>query len=209
MRTLSNSAQIARVTIPESRREEIRAAVIAGLSRGTPLTVVLEVLGCPMRTFENWRVAREDVAEAVLAARDLGYDWIAHECMAIVDDTEGDVIYDADGNAHANGANVLRAKLRVETRLKLLAKWDPRRYGDTKRVEVDAHVSTTTRHVVDSRTLTEAGRDALRRLLAEAQAKGLLAPPDADDPSVMDAIETEYHDVTSEAAGDDETEPDD
>ena len=29
-----------------------------------------------------------------------------------------------------NGEHVQRSKLRIETRLKLLAKWDPRRYGD-------------------------------------------------------------------------------
>lgn len=196
MRTKSNLADIARMAVSEARRQEITSAVIAGISRGTPLTLVLEAIGCPYRTFADWRVHREDVAEAVGLARDLGYDWIAWDCIRIADDRDGDIIDTPDG-PKPNGANVLARKLSVETRLKLLAKWDPRRYGDNKRIEVDAHVEHTTRHVVDSRSLTDEGRAALRRLLAEAQAKGLLPAP-VDDPTVIDAIEAEYHEVIDE-----------
>ena len=67
-----------------------------------------------------------------------------------------------------NGEHVLRSKLRIETRAQaFLAKWDPRRYGDVKHVTLDGEVQVTQRHVVDSRSLTDGGRDALRRLLAE------------------------------------------
>lgn len=180
--------------VPEARREEITSAVVAGLQRGTPLTLVLEGMGITVQTFQNWRNNREEVAHAIEAARDLGFDWLAHECLEIIDDTSQDVLYDSEGNPHPNSAAVLRSAKRVEVRLKLLSKWDPRRYGDSKRVEVDATVNVTQRHVVDSRALTAEGRDALRRLLAEAQAKGLLPPP-ADDPTVMEVIEAEYHEV--------------
>ena len=35
-----------------------------------------------------------------------------------------------EGGDRANTEWISRSKLRVETRLKLLAKWDPKRYGD-------------------------------------------------------------------------------
>ncbi len=191
-----------------ARRQEIVAAVLAGLERGTPLTVVVESLGMPAHrnSVYNWLRDSDELREAIGFARDLGFDWIAHECLQIIDNTDGDVIWDAEGVPHPNPSNVLRDKLRFEGRLKLLAKWDPRRYGDTKRVEVEATVETTHRHVVDSRTLTDEGRAALRRLLGEAQAQGLLPPPDQpDDHDVIDAIEAEYHEVIDEAGeGDDD-----
>lgn len=192
-----NLADIVRAMVPEARRQEIVSAVVAGLSRGTPLTVICETLGMPVRTLQEWRDKREDISFAIEAARDLGYDWLAHECLTIIDDTDGDVVWDSEGNPRSNPSNVLRAAKRVETRLRLLAKWDPRRYGDSKRVEVSGEVAVTQRHVVDSRSLSEEGRGALRRLLAEAQAQGLLPAPE-EDHDVMDVLEGEYHDVTDD-----------
>lgn len=188
--------------VSPERREEIVAAVVAGLSRGTPLTVICETLGCPVRTLQEWRDNREDVALAIECARDLGFDWLANECLEIIDDSDGDVVWDTEGNPHPNPSNVLRAKARVETRLRLLAKWDPRRYGDSKTVKLEGEVAVTQRHVVDSRSLTDDGRAALRRLLAEAQAKGLLPAPQ-DDPSVMEVVEAEYHEVIEDGEADD------
>lgn len=181
--------------VPPARREEIVSAVVAGLSDGVPLNHVLAGMGITVQTFQNWRDSREEIALAVEAARDLGFDKLAYECLAIADDREGDVLWDSEGNPHPNGANVLARKLSVETRLKLLAKWDPRRYGDSKRVEVEANVNVTQRHVIDSRVLTDDGRAALRRLLAEAQAKGLLPPPD-DPADVLDGV---YHEVIGDS----------
>ena len=37
--------------------------------------------------------------------------------------------------------HIQRAKLRIDTRLKLLAKWNPKKWGD--KLDVDANVSTT------------------------------------------------------------------
>jgi hypothetical protein len=184
-----------------ARRAEILDAVKAGLARGTPLTVICEALVVPQQTVDSWK-ADPEVAEAVRVARDLGYDWIAHECLAIIDDTSGDVIYDNDGNPHPNGANVLRAKARVETRLKLLARWDPKRYAESRRVELDVDVKSTVKHVVDSRSLTDAGRAALRQLLAEAQAQGLLPPPASpDDHDVIEGQIVNYHSGIEGAEG--------
>jgi hypothetical protein len=208
---VNNRLDRTRMTVSAERREQIRDAVVAGLSRGTPLTLVLEALGCPVTTFNEWRQNREEIREATEQARDLGYDWLAHECLEIADDGRNDWMeqHDREGESvgwKVNGEHVLRSKLRIETRLRLLAKWDPRRYGDSKRIEVDAHVEHTTRHVVDSRSLTDEGRAALRRLLAEAQAQGLLPAP-ADDPTVIDVVEAEYHEVMEEI-GEDEAEDD-
>jgi Bacteriophage Sf6, terminase small subunit-like len=179
--------------IPTARRIEIMRAVSAGLAQGKPLTVICEALQASGRftgqSLYNWLKDDPEAKFAIDYGRDLGHDMIAHECLAIADDRSDDVMYDADGTAHANGAAVLRAKLRIETRLRLLAKWGPTRYGDIKRVEVDGEVRQTTRHVLDPRMLDDTGRAALRHLIEHAQAQGLLT---ASEPEPIDA---EYDEV--------------
>lgn len=64
-----------------------------------------------------WEWARKDVSfsESIAQARVEGFDALAAQCLTIADDTTEDP-----------GSR----RVRVETRLKLLAKWDPKRYGD-------------------------------------------------------------------------------
>ena len=169
------------MTIAAARRQQILAAVAAGLRRGTPLTVICESLQAQGsfadQSVYNWLRHDPEAKLAIEYARDLGFDWIAHECLEIIDDSSGDVVFDNDGKPWPNGANVLRARARVDTRLKLLAKWDPKRYGELKRIEVEGEVHTTTRHVLDPAQLDEGGRAALRQLLEHAKAQGLLESP--------------------------------
>ena len=54
---------------------------------------------------------------------------------------EGEVVEEGyDGNGEFKKVKtkdaIQRSKLRVETRLKLLAKWSPEKYGDKKQVDV-------------------------------------------------------------------------
>lgn len=65
-----------------------------------------------------WRDKDELFAKRFARARDMGFDAIAEEALSIADtptDLEDDVQH---------------RKLQIDTRLKLLAKWSPRRYGD-------------------------------------------------------------------------------
>lgn len=76
-----------------------------------------------------------DFAGRFARARVLGFDEIAEEALEIADDDTRDwePIRDQDGQitgVRVDGEHVTRAKLRIETRLKLLAKWDPKRYGE-------------------------------------------------------------------------------
>ena len=73
-------------------------------------------------------------------AREKGEEAIAAECLDIADDTSQDMIDTAYG-PRLNTEHVQRSKLRIETRLKLLAKWNPKKWGD--KLDVDANVRTT------------------------------------------------------------------
>lgn len=89
------------------------------------------------RTVDRWRQEDEAFAARVARARDIGYDQIAEECLTIADTTEQGVttVVDDDGTKETTGDMLGHRKLRVETRLKLLACWDPRRYGNKASIE--------------------------------------------------------------------------
>ncbi len=95
-------------------------------------------------TVWDWGKARPDFAELIAGARTRGFDAIALDALDIADNGTNDwmAINDEDnGGYRVNGEAVARSKLRVETRLKLLAKWDPKRYGDKLDVEHSASAS--------------------------------------------------------------------
>jgi hypothetical protein len=85
-------------------------------------------------TVRDWMGADEDVSRAIARAREDGFDAIAADALAIADNpmVGEKVKLDSDGKVveKQTGDMVERARLRVDTRLKLLAKWDPKRYGD-------------------------------------------------------------------------------
>lgn len=128
---------------PSDFTEALAAEICERLSKGEPLAAICRDDHMPaVRTVSDWKEAHEGFSADFAHAREAGFDQIALDCLDIADDSSGDVAEpdeDQEPQPHggslkrlkATGAeNVQRARLRVETRLKLLAKWDPRRYGD-------------------------------------------------------------------------------
>jgi hypothetical protein len=100
------------------------------VSEGEPLRQICREEGMPAwRTVYQWRDAHKDFDAAIARARIPGFDAIAEETLEISDDSGADFI-ETDKGPVFNSEHVQRAKLRIETRLKLLAKWDPKRYGE-------------------------------------------------------------------------------
>lgn len=110
------------------------AKIIAGLEQGTPLAVICREEGMPaVRTVSDWKKARPVFAASFARARDEGYDALAAQCMEIADTPLEGVRIELgeDGKTKQVVEDMLgHRKLQIETRLKLLARWDPKRYGD-------------------------------------------------------------------------------
>ncbi len=104
-------------------REALVPVICARLATGEPMTVVCADLGVPVKTVNDWRLQDKGIRAQFDTARDDGYDAIAHRARAT-----------ARGKGEHGGGDstgdVQRDKLIIDTDLKLLAKWDPRRYGD-------------------------------------------------------------------------------
>jgi hypothetical protein len=101
---------------PSKFTQEIAEEICERLSRGEPLAVICRDVKMPDPSVVwDWTKRDEAFSQAIARARVAGFDAIADDCMAIADDRTDDPA---------------SRRVRVETRLKLLAKWDPKRYGD-------------------------------------------------------------------------------
>ena len=100
--------------------------ICALLEQGEPLAVICRREDMPsVRTVYNWQDADQTVKDRFQQARDIGEDAIAANLRTV-----------ARGGDGSTG-DVQRDKLVVDTDLKLLAKWNPRRWGD--RVQLAGH----------------------------------------------------------------------
>jgi len=73
----------------------------------------------------------KDFCESYLRARERQADLIFDECLEIADGSGNDTTIDPEtGHAKTNGDVIQRAKLRVDTRMRMAGKLSPKKYGD-------------------------------------------------------------------------------
>ena len=109
--------------------------LLAGLAEGITLRKLCRRHQIAPALVQRWRLEDREFARRFALAREAGFEAIAEETLEIADDDAGDVTHKekADGTMSVakNPDNVARARLRVETRLKLLSKWAPGKYGES------------------------------------------------------------------------------
>lgn len=110
--------------------------VMAGLSLGNSLSKVCRDLDFKYITVYKWIQRYEDTFfKDSPRAYKMGYDAIADDCIDISDDTENDYIEREDGTLMMNTMSVQRAKIRIDTRLRLLGKFLPSKYGESTKID--------------------------------------------------------------------------
>lgn len=113
---------------------QIAERICDELAGGKSLKRVCEDEGFPnYATVRRWEKAHPAFLELSNSARDIGCHLMADECLQIADDGRNDWMSsngEDDAGWKFNGEHVQRSKLRIETRLKLLAKWMPKVYGE-------------------------------------------------------------------------------
>ena len=104
------------------------------LSDGVTLRAICRMNNAPSwTTVYDWMDEDADFALRIARARVLGFDAIAEDSVDIADDGKKDfvtVIKRGVESVVFDKEHVQRSKLRVWTRLQLLAKWSPEKYGD-------------------------------------------------------------------------------
>lgn len=127
---------------PSTFEQEIADAICERIATGEPLAQILRDEGMPARrSVYNWLRDREDFGKEMDIARDLGADCIAEEALRIADTpivgiTETDKVGKDGPYTEVRRSDMIEhRRLQVETRLKLLAKWHPKKYGDRHQLE--------------------------------------------------------------------------
>jgi len=114
---------------PSKYTPEIIAEICERLSNGEPLAAICRDPHIPdQSTVWDWSKEREDVSQAIARAREVGEDVIAAQVLEIID-RPAERVATKFGDQVDSG-DVANRKLRAEYRLKLLAKWNPKRWGD-------------------------------------------------------------------------------
>lgn len=132
------------------RTLEMAGILVEGITDGKPLRQLCREHGISKSAVYRWIDEDPDLAGRIAHARARGYDQLAEEALEIADDRTDDPA---------------SRRVRVETRLKLLAKWDSSRYGD--KLTVDSNATVTHKYDLDS--LSSDKLDQLEAILTDAQ----------------------------------------
>ena len=104
--------------------EEVIEELIEWVGNGKTLSSFAKCHGVGYTTLWRWLKSEPEVAEKVKSAREEGMDAIAEECLTIIDQMP-----EMSGNRGRDAAYVQWMRARVETRLRILAIWDPARFS--------------------------------------------------------------------------------
>lgn len=152
---------------PSTYTPEIAQEICDRLSNGEPLAQICRDEHMPAyRTAYLWMDTHDEFAAKIARARKDGYDHLAAQCLTIADTPiEGEeTTVKADGAIEVKRGDMLgHRKLQIETRLKLLAKWDSSRYGERLQLAGDADNPVTVKSSID---VTGLSSQALAELVA-------------------------------------------
>lgn len=114
---------------PTKRTNELVDEICERVANGTPLRVICREEGKPTwSTVYQWISQDKEFSTRFAQARELGTDAIAEDLMSELY-AEPERILSEGGNRIDQGY-VSLVKARADIKLKLLAKWNPKRYGD-------------------------------------------------------------------------------
>lgn len=153
---------------------ELADEICERIANGEPLRVICREPHMPSWvTVYTWRKTYPQFSERFALARELGADAIAEEALEIADNTQiGERTEESDQGFKTVREDMLgHRKLQIDTRLKLLAKWFPKKYGDK--------IDVTTGN--ESLNLTAEDRAAKLATLAAAAAKRKAEQEDGAD----------------------------
>lgn len=114
---------------PSTFTQAVADAICLRIGDGEPLRQICRDEAMPAwRTVYGWLQQDQEFSARFARAREIGFDAIAEDTIEMVDEAP-ERTSTAFGDK-VDAGYVAWQKNRVEQRLKLLAKWSPKRYGD-------------------------------------------------------------------------------
>lgn len=112
---------------PSKYSKELADEIVERISEGETLSEICREKYMPNRsTVYDWMNENEEFSQRIARAREEGYEVLLDECKEIADAPNR--VNTITGASDA--VEIQHRKLQIETRLKLLAKWNPKKYGD-------------------------------------------------------------------------------
>lgn len=147
---------------PSKKSEAICDEILTRLAEGEPLAQICRDAHMPgVTTVWDWEQIDQAFSERIARARLAGHDMIAARSRMTA---RG---FDSHNGGESSG-DVQRDKLIIDTDHKLLAKWDPRRYGDRQQVDLSGGIDL--KKTVDPGALAS----EIGQLLADPEVQRLL-----------------------------------
>ena len=116
--------------------EPLAEEVCRHIAEGRSLRAIAELPHMPdVRTLWRWRRDHKDFREGYDAARELLAERLAGEVLEIADDARNDWM-ETEYGPRLDAEHVRRSQVRIETRLKLMGKLAPARWGEKASMEV-------------------------------------------------------------------------
>lgn len=110
----------------DERKAEIKTEICERIARGEDLRKICREESMPSwNAIYRWINEDDEFKSRFAHARDIGADAIALEALEIIDE-----LPNSDHNGNFDKGHIQWNKNRAELRLKLLAKWNPKKYGD-------------------------------------------------------------------------------
>ena len=114
---------------PSKHTPELAQEICDRISKGEPLLQICKDDRMPeRRTVYDWLERIDGLSAQFARAREEGCDAMAEQSLAIMDG-EPLAVFDEAGNKRYDSGSIAWNKNRAEHRLKLLACWNPQKYG--------------------------------------------------------------------------------
>lgn len=149
---------------PPKKTPELIEQVLSRIAQGETLAALGRELDFHPTAWRQWMTADEGLALAYERARDVGSDALAEQALALIDQEPTRV------EGRIDPGHVAWRRAQVDTRLKLLACWNPKKYGQKQQVDVGNKDGETLKveSNVDTAALTLQLAEALRKKDAAA-----------------------------------------
>jgi len=126
---------------PTAYTEKLADEILRRIASGEPLSWICEEEGMPAaKTVMGWRRQKPDFDTGYIDARAMQADTLLEEILDIVDDGRNDWMEKELSSGRivevTNHENIARSKLRAETRFKLMAAMNPKKFGDKTQLDL-------------------------------------------------------------------------
>ena len=111
----------AKVGRPSMYSEELAEAICERLAQGEPMARICDDEDMPaFRTVLKWEANNPEFGRLSSRAREMGTHYMADDCIRIADET---------------GPDPAEKRIRIDTRIRLIGKWNRKIYGDKQQHE--------------------------------------------------------------------------